>query len=190
MEVSLLPDDPGRRADHGRKSLAYILWLVLLALVAGLTVTAGYFRFSANKMSDKSAVLLRQLRDLDRQIGEAERKVGPVKDIGRRIGLAKSALAQHLSGFPLLEALQATAIPEVVVKQINADAKGTVVLSGRGKTVSTVIRQILAWNGHPAVQDVKISGISNILNNVGELEGVEFTATLIFDSALFTSGLK
>ena len=189
VEVSLLPEDKGRGADSARKSLSYILWAVLAVLIVGLTITLGYFRTRAGSMSKESAALAGQLLDIESQIGEVEKSVNPVKDMGRRIGLAKSALGSHVSGFPLMEVLEATAIPEVVVKQINADAKGTIVLAGRGKTVNTVIRQILSWNGHPAINEVKISGISNVLSSVGEIEGVEFTATLILDPALFKSSL-
>lgn len=186
VEVSLLPEDQGGKETGARFNITAALWVILALVVAVFGAVAFYLRMQAGSMQEKSAVRLQEIKVLENQIGELQKTVGPLADLGRRIGLAKTALNQHGSGFPLMGVLEATAIPEVMLKQLNVDAKGTVVLTGRGKTIAALIRQIMAWDNHEAIQEVRISGVSNVLNSVGEVEGVEFTAALLISPALFT----
>lgn len=178
VRVSLLPQETVSGTDTTRQ-WQRILLLAFAAVILLIGISAGYFWFRANQFKTVSASRAVDLENTLKQAKDAEELASQVGNIGQLIGLAKSTLQNHVAGERILEILEATTLPLTTFEQIAADAKGTLVLQGQAKDFDTLTRQILIWHESDTIASARVSGIGTKLDKVGNIEGVDFTVTLV-----------
>lgn len=184
VRVSLLPQE-FQLGDAGRAWRRSLL-LTLIFVIVLIGALSGYFRFRASRLTAEARERIAQLAKKTTELQGAQARAQEVGNIGQLTGLAKSALQNHAAGERILDILEVTTIPEVTFTQIAADLKGTLVLQGRGKDFASVVRQVLAWHESADISEARISGINTKLNPVGNIEGIEFGATLVLRTEALT----
>lgn len=178
VRVSLLPggDISGAQKIPTTKK---VLMLVLGVLAFIVLVLFGYLKIQSSRFNTAKLKMQEELVQLDADNQVLEGDFQKYGNLGQRVGFAKSVLDQHIAPEQVLEILSASAIPEVTLNQIAADTAGSIALTGRGAGFNAVSRQVLAWRAHEKIADVRISGISTAVSKTGEIEGIDFNATII-----------
>lgn len=182
LQVSFLPDRKAAVEEIPWRKRGILIVCGIVVIIFGGGV---YFRVRASMSIKTARAMETALTELRAKLMQEEQTVEDTLAIGRTIGFAKSALAAHTTGAGVLTLLEASTVPEVVISQLAVDAKGTIVLSARGKDYTAVVRQFLAWNAEPAITNIQVSGVSAKLDQLGNIAAVEFNATLTLGSDLF-----
>lgn len=177
IQVSFIPEQ-GEGVSGISSSWKRLLLAVLIALVAVLGGAAVYLRLTAKKLSDRTKARRVEIGGIESRLKQTEEEVKQTGNIGQLAGLARSALQNHIAAEKILEIVAASTVPEVVINQFSSDANGTVVLSARGATFEAIMRQLLVWRVHPQIVDMRASAITTAVNKLGEVEGVDVSATL------------
>lgn len=181
VRVSLLPggeDVAEGKTPATRKFLIIILLAVVVVLIAG----TGYLKIQTGRIHESVVQQRDELARINAQVASLKGDIKQVGDLGQRVGFAKSALDSHIAAEWILAILESAAIPEVALDQLAADAAGTLVLSARGKDFNAVTRQIMAWRAHKQITDAQVSGVSTMVNKLGEIEGIDFNATITLNA--------
>lgn len=185
VRVSLLPAgetfDERAEVSYGRRII-----VILIILVALAGAVSGYLRFSAKKIDIASKKLQAELNTFNAQVQESERVISELGNIGQKIGFAKSMLGTHIASAKILEILESAATDGVILNNLAADAKGSLVISAKGESFRAVARQIIAWEDNPEIASVKVSGVASRINTLGEVESIDFGASFNLKSDVLT----
>lgn len=158
---------------------------ILFAIAAAVAVSVWYLSASAGAMNKRASDLELAAARIQVEMKETEGRFESVGNVGQLIGFAKLRLKEHHGGDGALLLLERSTIPEVMIQQIAADSAGTLVLSVRARDFEAVTRQLLVWNGRSEIVASKIAGLNAVFDRLGDLEGVDFTATLQVAPELF-----
>lgn len=177
LQVSFLPEKKTAAEENPwqKRVLLLLFLMVMLLLLLG-----GFFRIAALRMGAHTAQERTVLTQLHGRVAQAEAESKDTVNLGRVIGFAKSALAIHTVGDRTLAIIESSAIPEVTLIQLAVDAKGTVVLSAKGKDYDSVSRQLLSWHSEHLIKEAHVSGVAAKLDALNNIVGIEFNATLTF----------
>lgn len=181
VRVSFLPEKEEWRLSglYQKKST---LIIVLVVIIVGILIASGVLRLKTNRLNTFHQTRQQEITSLIAQLREIESKAKATGNIGQLISIAKSKLKEHQAGESMLEILEASVVPEVMLTDLAADAAGTLVFGAQGKDFETVARQLIAWEEHPSIKDVRVTGISTAISDLGNIEGIDFSATLNLDT--------
>jgi len=180
VRVSLLP---GSEHEYtGRLPwLRRVLLIVLIVLMGATIVSTWYLHARTRAQQERSATRTGELNALARELSAIEGEIAKIGNVGQRIGFAKSILQAHQAAEHMLVLLQETTVPEVSFTQLAADANGSLALSGQARDFQSMVRQLLVWYADPRISDARVSGVTVASDKSGNVEGIDFSVTLLFD---------
>ena len=185
VRVSLLPTEPSVPHPGYRRAM-WILVMVFIAVVAGIILSLIYLRFDMARtrtgVAQTQAALDKELAD----IAEAQARVGAIENLGQIAGLAKTALNTHTDPVRVLQIIESAAISKVTLQQLAFDMKGTAVLSARADDFVSAVNQLVSWHKNPAIESVRFGTVSARVDKLGAIDGLDFTATIMFKSGMLS----
>lgn len=180
VRVSLLPEETKAAPSAVLTRLTRALVVILVALVIALGAVTWYLRSAARTARSATVAQTTALTRLMAEAAEAQDQAKAVGNLGQLAGLAKSALQAHIAGEGLLNLLESSTASGVVFDRLAADTKGTMILSGRAQDFAALVQQVVTWHQNSALEEVRVSGITTVIDKVGQVEGVDFNVTLKF----------
>ncbi|MDO8504998.1 MAG: hypothetical protein Q7S48_00230 [bacterium] len=179
VQISLLPDQNGKM---GAETRVRVICIVIFAvLIVSIAVSSILLRVRAETYQDQTSRLEESTTFVRASLQEETKKAQEFGNLGQRAGVAKSVLENHVASEKALAFLEASTIPEITLNQLAFDGSGSLVLSGQGTQFSAISRQLQSWKEHPLVKEVTMSGISVAIDQIGNVEGVDFTSTITLD---------
>lgn len=182
--VSLLPGKKGSQQEGAAHSaIGPMVFGIVLCVVLGI---GGYLRITSNNARRATSALEQKLYAMQERIRQQEDAAKDQIGVGNVIGFAKSTLGSHVSTIGMFQVIEHAAIPDVVtLDQLALETKGTVVLAARANDYEAVVRQLLAWRQEPTIKDMRVTTVSARLDELGNVVGINFNATLTFMPELF-----
>lgn len=178
MKVSLLPGESQRleRVRSRRITAKLLVFIIIVGLLIG--AFGIYFRVRTGRVQSENSARTARIASLNEGVDAQLAKLADLENLGGEIGFGKTILKDHLAAENLLEVLERTTIPEVMLTQLSADTQGALVVGVSAKDNDAAVRQILAWFLSADIQDVQIGGLVTKTDPIGNIEGVDFSATL------------
>lgn len=179
VKVSLLPGEAQRleRAYSRRITVKLLVFLIVIGFIIG--AFGVYFRIRTGRVQSENSTRTVSIASLSKAVEAQSAKLDDLENLGGKIDFGKTILKEHRAAANLLDVLERTAIPEVMLTSLAADIQGSLVVGVSAKDNDAATRQILAWFLDESIQDVQVGGMVTKVDSIGNIEGVEFSATLI-----------
>lgn len=185
VKVSLLPGEAQRLERERSRRITVKLWIFIVAGALLIGVFGFYFKVRNGRVQNENSKRAERIANLSKEAKAQSAKLAVLENLGGEIGFGKTILKEHRAADNLLEVLEKTAIPEVMLTSLAADIQGSLVVGVGAKDNDAAARQVLAWFLSEDIQDVEIGGWVTKTDPLGNVEGVEFSATLILNAEVF-----
>lgn len=104
----------------------------------------------------------------------------------RRARAARALLAQHQRWSTFFRTLEGRTLLRTTYQSLAVDVAGSVMLAATAPDVRSAMEQLVAYTGVPDIRQSESTSITNVVDEVGVIRGVQFDVRLEMDPAVFS----
>lgn len=187
LRVSLLATEGGGGLTDltVRERVRTFLVVLLLAVILDAGIYGGLLWYKSRVLS-RIQTIGEGVRDLDRDIAEAEKRIQPAQNYQRMTALASTLLDRHRQWEGLLGLIEERTKTEVQFLNMSGVESGVVSANLVARDYTTIGRQLVALREDPRILSAEIGNVSAEYDENGLIRGARTALTMRFDPSILT----